>query len=161
MSKKDAFFESICYWIFFVLASKNGAKINVFSNLQRKRRFCENRAPVEARARFSRFGASKNRPNIGVQTHSKNTSKKWASNIDFRMHFGLPKPPKSLLKAMRNEACFATLWNPRAARRKATGAGLCKASKWLGIWLGLLYLSIYLLSIYLSIYLRTSMFSEN
>ena len=145
MSKKNTFFESIFYWIFFGLASKNKAKIDVFSNLFWKRRFCENRVPVEARARFSRFGASKNRPNIGVQTHSKKTSKKWASNIDFGIHFGLPKPPKSLLKAMRNEACFATLWKSPGNRRKSSGPGLCKASKWLGIWLGLLYLSIYLL----------------
>ena len=137
MSKK----KHVCpidFLLIFSLASKNEAKINVFSNLQRKRRFCENRAPVDARARFSRFGASKNRPNIGVQTHSKKTSEKCASNIDFRIHFGLPKPPKSLLKAMRNEACFATLWNSRGNRRNLTGAIGFGLPKWLCIWLGLL-----------------------
>ena len=45
----------------------------------------------------------------------------------------LPKPSKSLQKAMLNEACFATLWKPRANRRKSTGLSVCKASKWLGI----------------------------
>ena len=49
---------------------------------------------------------------------------------------------KSLHKATGNEACFATLWKSRANRRKLTGIGVCKASKGLRIWLGLLYLSI-------------------
>ena len=53
-----------------------------------------------------------------------------------------PKPPKSLQQATQNEACFATLWNSRRNRRKSAGVGVCKLSKGLGIWLGLLYLSI-------------------
>ena len=56
-----------------------------------------------------------------------------------------PKPSKSLQKATLNEACFATLWKLPATRRKSTEVVVCKASKWLRIWLGLLYLSIYLL----------------
>ena len=53
---------------------------------------------------------------------------------------------------MLNEACFATLWKPPQPRRKLTGGGVCKASKGLRIWLGLLSLSLSLsLYIYLSI----------
>ena len=44
--------------IFLALASENVAEIHVFSLLFRKRRFCENRAPVEAKLLFLRFRAS-------------------------------------------------------------------------------------------------------
>ena len=39
----------------------------------------------------------------------------------------------SHLKAMQNEACFATLWTSPGSRRKLTEVVVCKASKWLRI----------------------------
>ena len=130
---KQHFFESILILIFFALASKNKAKIMFFSYLFRKRRFCKNHAPVEARARFLRFGASKFQTKIDAKTHSKTTLKKTAPDVNFRIHFGLQKPPKSLPKAKVYEAGFATLWKSHGNRRKLTGGSLCKASIWLGI----------------------------
>ena len=75
---------------------------------------------------------------------------------NFGSHFGLPKPPKSVRKATVNETSFATPWKPRANRRNATGVGVCKASKGLRIWLGLLYLSIDLPLVALIIKARSS-----
>ena len=97
---KQHIFESILIRIFFASASKNEAKIMLFLYLFRKRRFCKNRAPVEARARFLRFGASKIRTKIDAKTHSKTTSKKTGPSINFRIHFGFQKPLKSLPNAM-------------------------------------------------------------
>ena len=57
--KNHMFFNSIFVRIFSILASENEAKIEVFLLLFPKRLFYENLAPVEARARFLRFGASK------------------------------------------------------------------------------------------------------
>ena len=68
---------------------------------------------------------------------------KTGPSVNFRIHFGLQKPPKSLPKAMQNEACFARLWNSRENRRKSTGVATFGLRKWLCIWLGLLYLLIY------------------
>ena len=70
------------------------------------------------------------------------TSKKKALKSNLGIDLGFPKPLKWLQQAMLNEACFATIWNSHAIRRNATGLGVCKASKWLGIWLGLLDLPL-------------------
>ena len=88
------FFNTIFSRFFPILASENGAKIEVFSLLLRKCRFCEKRAPVEAPCIFSGFGASQNRPEIDAETHSKKASKKSFPKIDFGLRFGLPKPPQ-------------------------------------------------------------------
>ena len=49
---------------FIASASRNEAKIDRFLDPFRKRRFCKNRAPVEAKFLFLRFRASKFRPKI-------------------------------------------------------------------------------------------------
>ena len=133
MSKNNVFQDTVFNRFFLDLASANKAKIDGFSNILGKRRFCKNRAPVEARARFLRFGPSKNRGEIDTKTHSKITSKKGGPNIDFYVHVGLRKPLKSIPKATSNGACFATLCKLPTSRRKATGGIVCKASKRLGI----------------------------
>ena len=94
MSTKHMFFNTIFSRFFFVLASENDSKIEVFSHFFRKRRFCENRAPVEAPCIFSGFGASQNRPKIDAKTRSKKASKKNVPKLDFGLRFGLPNPPK-------------------------------------------------------------------
>ena len=142
-AQKQCFFKSIFIGIFFVLASENGMKFHCFLDLYRKSWFCENHCFSMGKLLFFWFWASQNRPNFDVKTLSKTTSKKKALKSNLGIDFGFPKPPKLLQKAMLNEACFATLWNSPASRRKLTGAGVCKASKGLRIWLGLLYLSIY------------------
>ena len=123
-------------------ASQNTAKIKLFWHCFWKCRFRKNHAPVEAKLVFFRFGASKNLATIDADTHSEKASKKIGSDVDFREDWGFKPPPKSLRKATLNEACFATLWKPPGNRRKSTGGIVCKASKWLRIWLGLLYLLI-------------------
>ena len=118
MFKNNAFSQMFFCRIFDVLASQNGTKITHFSYFYRKRRFCKNRAPVEAKLIFSRFRASKNRAKIDTKMHSKKTSKKRAPNVDFGIDFGLPRPPKSTPKASSNATRFATLWTSPATRRK-------------------------------------------
>ena len=79
---------------------------------------------------------SKSMPKRTRKKHRKKTSKKLilasilASKI---LPKWLPNPPKSLRKAMRNEACFATLWKLPRSRRKSTGIIVCRASKRLSI----------------------------
>ena len=62
-----------------------------------------------------------------------------SSSFNFPLLTKKKNPSKLLRKATRNEACFATLWKSPGSRRKATGPIVCKASKWLRIWLGLLH----------------------
>ena len=88
------FFNTIFYRIFLVWASGNGAKIHVFKLLFRKRRFSENRAPVETKLLFFRFGASKKRPKIDAETRSKKGSQKYLPKIDFGFDFGFQNLPK-------------------------------------------------------------------
>ena len=76
----------------------------------------------------------------GIKKHRPEALNPWKSK--FGIHSGLPKPPKSLLKATQNQACFATLWNPPGPRRKLTGVATFGLRKWLGIWLGLLDLPL-------------------
>ena len=73
------------------------------------------------------------------QNALQNNFEKNAQKSSFCVNFGFPKPRKSTRKATQNEARFATLWKPPGTRRKLTGIIVCKASKWLGIWLGLLH----------------------
>ena len=69
MLKKYAFLNTNFLWFVTVLTSKNDPKSSHFSIV----RFCENRAPVEARAPFSRFGASKNRTKNALEKrHAEN-----------------------------------------------------------------------------------------
>ena len=51
---------------------------------------------------------------------SKVTSEKKALKSNLGIVFGFQKPPELLPKAMLNEACFTTLWNPPGSRRKLT-----------------------------------------
>ena len=73
--------------------------------------------------------------------HQKNTSPKsiWTSILTSE---NLPKSlqnrPGTRKNRVSNEARFATLWKSHANRRKATGLSVCKASKRLRIWFGLL-----------------------
>ena len=100
--------------------------------------------------------SSKNDQKSMPKSRSKKTSKKTSQKSMLASVLASQNHPKSLQNRpgarknrVSNEACFATLWSPPANRRKVTGVGVCKASKGLRIWLGLLYLSIYL-SIYWS-----------
>ena len=121
------------YRFCIVLASPKPPKIELFLQRFGKRRFRKNHAPVEAKSIFSRFRTSKNPTKIVAKTHSKKTSQKEGSNIDFCEGFRLQKPSKSLQKAMLNDACCATRCDLPRNRRKSTGIVVCKASKRLGI----------------------------
>ena len=99
---------------------------------------------------FSWFDSPKNDPKLMPKCtrkkHRKTTT--WKSILASVLASqnrpkSLLKPPKSLLQAMLNEACFATLWKSPGSRRKPTGVATSGLRNWLCIWLGLLYLSIY------------------
>ena len=133
MLKNSMFLETIFHRNFSILASENGPQIEDFAYHYRKRRFCKNHCFSYAKLLFFRFGGSKKHTKIDAKTHCKITSKKRTQKSNFGIHFGLPKPPKSLLKATQNQACFATLCKTPATRRKATGAIAFGLLKWLGI----------------------------
>ena len=92
--KINMFLNTIFYRIFMVLASKNGFKIDRFSIMFWKRRFCENRAPVEAGARFLGFGASKKRSKIDAEIACEKKLPKNLAKIDFGTALASQKPPK-------------------------------------------------------------------
>ena len=96
-------FNSIFSRFIMVLVPESDSKIEICSILFRKRRFCKNRAPVEAKLLFFRFRASQKPLKIDAETHSKKTSKKNLPKIDFGLHFGLPKPPKIDPTLKKNE----------------------------------------------------------
>ena len=97
------FFNTTFSRFLAILTSKNGSKIESFSLLFRKCRFCENRCFSLSKLLFFRFRASQNRSKIDTKTHSKKTSKKTFPKIDFGFHFGSPKPPKIHQKSKKNE----------------------------------------------------------
>ena len=95
---------------------------------------------------FLEVRPSKKRSKNDAETQLKKTLEKYLFRIDFDLHFNLRNLPKSLQNrpgTRKNggldEACFATLCKSRGSRRKLTGLSVCKASKWLRIWLGLLH----------------------
>ena len=67
-----------------------------FLLLFRKRRFYENRAPVEAKLLFFTFRASEKRLKIDANIDLEKKYRKKPSKIDFPLQVGLPKPPKIL-----------------------------------------------------------------
>ena len=100
---------------------------------------------------------SRKRPKIDSKTPSKKHCKKTSQKLILAsilasqtLSKSLQNPRKSLRKAMQNGPCFATLWDSPRNRRKATEVVVCKASKWLGIWLGLLDLPLVALIIKVS-----------
>ena len=79
--KKHMVFNTIFSRFFMVLGSEIEPKIDDFSILFRKRGFCENRGPLIGKLLFWRSRASKKRPKIGAETHSKKASKENAPKI--------------------------------------------------------------------------------
>ena len=98
MSKKHMIFKTIFSRFFFVLASENDSKIDVFSLFFQKRRFCENALKHWLCAQKSRFELEKNKkkspknrfPNVLEKNIAKNLSK-----LNFYPHLDLPKPLKT------------------------------------------------------------------
>ena len=78
------------------MASENEAKIEVFSLLFRKRRFCENRAPVEAKLLFFMFRASEKRLKIDANIDLEENIEKNAQKSIFPSKLASPNFPKSL-----------------------------------------------------------------
>ena len=120
------FFNTIVFRFVLVLASENNSKIELFSHFFRKRRFCENRAPVEAPCIFSGFGASQNRPKIDAKTRSKKASEKNVPKLDFGLRFGLPNRPnmqKNLKRCVLKKAPKKQPWKlpdlPQTTARQA------------------------------------------
>ena len=60
-----------------------GSEIRFFAQFFRKRRFCENRVPVEAQLLFLRFRASGKQRKIRAKSCSRKASKKTTQNSGF------------------------------------------------------------------------------
>ena len=140
MLKQDTFFIMICKCCFVVLASKKRAKIKLLKHLFRKHRFCEKgQTTLKKKWLFMILQVAdlqKSIRNRCQNAFEKNIRKKPPGNR-FVPPLGPPKTspnrPGTQKNEVSNEACFATLWKSPASRREASGAGVCKASKWLGI----------------------------
>ena len=78
------------------MASENEAKIEVFLWLFRKRRFYENRAPVEAKLLFFMFRASEKRLKIDANIDLEENIEKNAQKSIFPSKLASPNFPKSL-----------------------------------------------------------------
>ena len=102
---------------------------------------------------FQESGLQKSSQNRCQNRFGKNNEKKLPRNR-FGPPLWFPKVFQNrseiAKKAMRNEACFATLWKSPGSRQKLAGRRTWRLSPWLLIWWGLLYLSISL-SVYLLI----------
>ena len=85
-------FNTIFSRFFSILASENEAKIEVFSLLFRKRRFCENRAPVEAKLLFLRFRALGKPPKIDAEIELDKNLEKHLPKIEI---LGPSWPPRT------------------------------------------------------------------
>ena len=66
-------------------------------------RFCENRAPVEARAQYSRFGVSKNHPKKALEKRRAESHPK----SQFLAHFGSQNPSKNHSKIVSKKRRYA------------------------------------------------------
>ena len=130
MSTKHMFANTIFSRFCIVWASENDSKIDVFSHFFRKRRFCENRAPVEAPCIFSGFGASQNRPKIDAKTRSNKASKKNVPKLDFGLRCGLPTPPKihQKLKKSKKDRHRKKAQKDKARTLPQLTANHCKSS---------------------------------
>ena len=78
------------------MASENEAKIEVFLLLFRKRRFYENRAPVEAKLLFFTFRASEKRLKIDANIDLEKNIEKNPEKSIFPSKLASPNLPKSL-----------------------------------------------------------------
>ena len=96
------FFKSI-FFEFFILASENEAKIEVFLLLFRKRRFYENRAPVEAKLLFFTFRASEKRLKIDANIDLKKNIEKNPQKSIFHSKLASPNLPKSLKMSPKSD----------------------------------------------------------
>ena len=106
------FFNTIFSRFFFILASENEAKIKVFLRLFRKRRFYENRAPVEAKLLFFMFRASEKRLKIDANIDLEKNIEKNPQKSIFPSKLASQNLPKSIHKSIyrsikRNSFCGA------------------------------------------------------
>ena len=105
---KSMFLNTIFHRNFIVLASKYGTKIGRFSIIFWKRRFCKNRAPVEAKLLFLRFRAFKNRPKIDAKAMFEKNLEKNIPKIEFGTILGSQSSsnidPKSKKVASKTES---------------------------------------------------------
>ena len=87
-------FNTICSRCFMVLASEIDSKIEVFSILFRKRRFCQNHCFTAIKPPFFMLRASQNRWKISAKSRSKKSLPKNLPKIDFGTILASQKPPK-------------------------------------------------------------------
>ena len=100
-----------------------------FAKILTKHWLCAQKSRFELKKKQEKLPKNRSR-NAFEKSIAKNCQK-----IDLRVHFGLPTPPKIVANrpgtqknAVLDEACFATLWNSPANRRKASQLVVCKAS---------------------------------
>ena len=102
------------------MASENEAKIKVFLWLFRKRRFYENRAPVEAKLLFFMFRASEKRLKIDANIDlEKNIEKKPQKSI-FPSKLASQNLPKSLKIGSKSDVKGSSFRNAMDLARKSS-----------------------------------------
>ena len=97
--KNHMFFNSIFVRIFSILASENEGKLEVFLLLFPKRRFYENRAPVEAKLLFFTFRASEKRLKIDANIDLEKNIEKNPQKSIFPSKLASQNLPKSIHKS--------------------------------------------------------------
>ena len=114
------FFNSIFFRIFSILASENEAKIEVFLLLFRKRRFYENRAPVEAKLLFFTFRASEKRLKIDANIDLEKNIEKNPQKSIFPSKLASPNLPKSLKMSPKSDVKQSLFSNAMDLTRKSS-----------------------------------------
>ena len=114
MLKKYAFLNTNCLWFVTVLTSENNPKSSRFSIV----RFCENRGFVEARARYSRFGISKNRTKNALEKRHTENHKK----VDLGVILGPKIDPTITSKSFQKKGVYPPT-NPSLAPLRPTPQG--------------------------------------
>ena len=107
--------------MFSILASENEGKIEVFLLLFRKRRFYENRAPVEAKLLFFTFWASEKRLKIDANIDLEKNIEKNPQKSIFPSKLASPNLPKSLKIDSQSDVKRSLLRDAIEISRKSSG----------------------------------------
>ena len=106
--------------MFSILASENQAKIEVFLLLFRKRRFYENRAPVEAKLLFFTFRASEKRLKIDANIDPEKNIEKNPQKSIFHSKLASPNFPKSLKMSPKSDVKRSLFRDAMGISRKSS-----------------------------------------
>ena len=95
MFKKKTFFNIICSRFFIVLASKNEASITIFSDMFRKRRFCENSQKSLKKKQWFLLIFQGRSPQKSTKNRCQNAFERNIAKNDPKIDFGVRVVPKT------------------------------------------------------------------